>query len=159
RNLDLPRLAGWWGNDPAMRFRMQLQPEFVAQAGAGGWQVSNPPILALVPIRAAQALFDEAGLPALRAKSECLTGYLEFLLDQECKGRWEVIPPRAPAERGCQLSIRVATRGHEVLTALKERGVIVDFRQPDIIRVAPVPLYNTFHEVWTFVRLLAKVLK
>jgi kynureninase len=156
RDLTLPRLAGWWGNDPATRFQRFDQREFVPQSGAAGWQVSNPPILALVPLRASLALFDEAGMPALRAKSERLTAYLESLLDQLPAGRCEVITPRDPAARGCQLSIRVPERPRELLHALEEAGVVCDFREPDVIRVAPVPLFNTFHEVWQFARLLAE---
>lgn len=151
----LPRLAGWWGNDPATRFRMHLEPEFVPQPGAAGWQVSNPPILSLAPLRASLALFDEAMLPALRVKSERLTGYLEYLLDCLPPGRIQVITPRDPSQRGCQLSIRVGDRPREVLRALETANVVCDFREPDVIRVAPVPLYNTFHEVWRFAQVLA----
>jgi kynureninase len=154
RQIGLPRLAGWWGNDPATRFRMQLQPEFVAQPGASGWQVSNPPVMALVPVRAALALFDEVGMPWLRAKSECLTGYLHYLLDQFPGGRFEVITPRDPTRRGCMLCILVHNRPRDLLKALQERGVIADFREPNVIRVAPVPLYNTFAEVRTFAEIL-----
>jgi kynureninase len=151
----LPRLAGWWGNDPATRFRMHLQPEFVPQPGAAGWQVSNPPILSLAPLRASLALFDEAGMPAVRTKSERLTGYLEYLLDQLPPGRVEVITPREPGRRGCQLSMVVHERPRELLAALEAAGVVCDFREPNVIRVAPVPLYNTFAEVWAFARVLA----
>jgi kynureninase len=149
----LPRLGGWWGNDPATRFLMQ--PEFVPRAGADGWQVSNPPIFALVPLRASLALFDEAGMPALRAKSQRLTGYLQYLLDQLPPGRYEVITPREPSERGCQLSLLVQDRPRELMRVLTETGVVCDFREPNVIRVAPVPLYNNFHEVWMFADLLA----
>src|SRR5262249_18702224 len=93
KNASLLRLAGWWGNDPATRFQLQLQPEFVPRAGADGWQISNPPILSMAPLRASLAIFDEAGLPALRAKSERLTGYLQELLDQLPGGRFELITP------------------------------------------------------------------
>jgi kynureninase len=155
-NLNLPRLAGWWGNDPATRFRMQLEPEFVPQLGAAGWQVSNPPIFAMAPLRASLAIFDEAGMPALRSKSEALTGYLEYLLDRLPGGRFEVITPREPAQRGSQLSILVKQRPQELLRALQQEGVGCDFREPNVIRVAPVPLYNTFYEVWTFVSLLTQ---
>jgi kynureninase len=156
RDLGLPRLAGWWGNDPATRFRMQLQPEFVPQPGADGWQVSNPPILSMVPLRASLALFDAAGMPALRAKSERLTGYLQYLLDCLPAGRFETITPRDAAQRGCQLSILVHDRPTELMRKLGEAAVVCDFREPNVIRVAPVPLYNTFHEVWKFVQILGQ---
>jgi kynureninase len=153
RNLDLPRLAGWWGNDPATRFRMP--GGFVPREGADGWQVSNPPILAMAPLRASLALFDEAGMPALRAKSERLTGYLQYLLDRLPAGAFEIITPRDPGQRGCALSILVRDRPRELLEELQRQGVVCDFREPNVIRVAPVPLYNTFHEVWQFARILA----
>jgi kynureninase len=156
RNVELPRLAGWWGNDPATRFRMQLQSDFVPYAGADGWQVSNPPILAMVPLRASLAIFDEVGMPALRAKSESLTGYLQYLLDRLPGGCCKVITPRDPAQRGCQLSLLVQERARELVNALEKAGVASDFRAPNVVRVAPAPLYNTFHEVWTFARILAQ---
>src|SRR5262249_32669406 len=152
-NLDLPRLAGWWGNDPATRFRMHLQDQFVPRTGADGWQVSNPPILAMAPLRASLDLFDEASMPALRGKSERLTGYLEYLLEKMRGGGFEVITPREPARRGCQLSMLVREQPHELMEALEAVGVVCDFREPNAIRVAPVPLYNSFHEVWTFARI------
>jgi kynureninase len=151
----LPRWAGWWGNDPATRFRMHLQPAFVPHPGADGWQVSCPPILGLAPLRAALALYDEAGMPALRAKSVALTGYLLELLDGLPAGRFEVITPREPAARGCQVSLLVHDRAEELFRALEAAGVVGDFRPPNVIRVAPKPLYNTFHEVWRFVQVLA----
>ncbi len=156
RDVSLPRLAGWWGNDPAARFRMQLEPEFVAKPDAGGWQVSNPPIFALAPLRAALALFDEAGLPALRARSRALTGYLAYLLDRLPPNRFEVVTPRDPEQRGCQLSLRVYEGAPELLKALAAEGVVGDFRAPDVIRLAPAPLYNTFHDVWSAARSLAR---
>src|SRR5262249_892534 len=146
RNTNLPRLAGWWGNDPATRFLMQ--PEFIPRPGADGWQVSNPPIFSLVPLRASLALFDEATMPALRAKAQRLTGYLHYLLTQLPAGRYEVITPREPNERGCQLSLLVQDRPHELMRVLTAAGVVCDFREPNVIRVAPVPLYNNFQEVW-----------
>jgi kynureninase len=154
-DLTLPRLAGWWGNDPATRFQMQRQTDFVPRPGADGWQLSNPPILAMVPLRASLGLFDEAGMPRLRAKSERLTAFLLGLLDGLPPGLVEVITPREPARRGCQVSLRVRQRLPEVLQALESAGVVCDFREPDVIRVAPVPLYNTFEEVHTFARVLA----
>jgi len=156
QNLHLPRLAGWWGNDPATRFNMHLEHRFVPRAGADGWQVSNPPVLAMAPLRASLALFDEAGMPALRAKSEHLTGYLQFLLEQLAPSRFEIITPRDPAQRGCQLSILVHDRPRELLATLENAGVVCDFREPNVIRVAPVPLYNGFHEVWAFAEVLSR---
>jgi kynureninase len=130
---------------------------FVPQTGAAGWQVSNPPIFAMVPLRASLALFDQAGMAALRAKSEMLTGYLQFLLNRLPAGRFEIITPRDPARRGCQLSLLIHERPKELLHALGAAGVVCDFREPNVIRVAPVPLYNTFHEVWQFARILETV--
>jgi kynureninase len=156
-NLNLPRLAGWWGNDPATRFRMQLEPRFIPRAGADGWQVGNPPIFSLAPLRAALELFDRAGMHALRAKSERLTAYMEFLLDQIPGQPFEIITPRDPVQRGCQLSLVAKNRPREVLAALESAGVVCDFREPDVIRVAPAPLYNTFHEVWRFANVLASI--
>jgi len=155
RDISLPRLAGWWGNDPATRFRMD--PEFVPRSGAGGWQVSNPPILAMAPLKAALAIFDEAGPEALRRKSAALTGYLEYLVDRLEPRLCEVITPRDPSARGCQLSLRAGGKAREIRNALEKKGVLTDFREPDVIRVAPVPLYNRFHEVWRFSRILAEI--
>jgi len=134
---------------------MHLEPRFIPRAGADGWQVSNPPILSLVPLRAALDLFDRAGMAALVAKSARLTGYLEFLLDRIPGNGVQIITPRDPERRGCQLSIAVKDRPREVLASLESAGVVCDFREPDVIRVAPVPFYNTFHEVWKFARILA----
>jgi kynureninase len=155
QNLDLPRLAGWWGNDPATRFRMQLERDFVPRPGADGWQLSNPPILSMAPIRAALALFDEATMPALRARSERLTGYLLDLLSVLSPQRYEILTPREPSRRGCQVSLRVLDHPRETQRALQAAGVVCDFREPDVLRAAPVPLYNTFEEVWSFVQILA----
>jgi kynureninase len=146
-NADIPRLAGWWGNDPATRFRMHLNEEFVPRSGADGWQLSNPPVLAMTPLRASLALFDRVGMPALRAKAARLTGYLEYLIDQRPLVGLELLTPRDPAQRGCQLSYRVRRGGKPVLEALRDRGVVADLRQPDVIRLAPVPLYSTFADV------------
>ncbi|MCH7814321.1 MAG: kynureninase, partial [Planctomycetes bacterium] len=150
----LPRFAGWWGNEPITRFKMHLLPDFVPVAGADGWQISNPPIMALAPLRASLAIFDRVGLPALRAKSKKLTGYLRYLIDQMSSDRYEVITPDDPAARGCQLSILVHREPQALFRELQDRRVIGDFREPNVIRVAPVPLYNTFHEVWRFAKIL-----
>lgn len=155
RNTALRRLGGWWGNDPSTRFKMHLQPEFVPVASAEGWQVSNPPILAMAPLTASLDIFDEAGMNRLREKSIRLTGYLHYLIDQMPSERYEVITPRDPSQRGCQLSILVKERPRELFEKLEHAGVKCDFREPNVIRVAPVPLYNTFHEAWRFARILA----
>ena len=152
----LPRLAGWWGNDPATRFRMHLNPGFVPVEGADGWQLSNPPILAMAPLREALQIFDAAGMPALRAKSERLTGYLEFVIRQLSQAAFEIITPEDPDARGCQLSIRHPASG-ELIEHLRLHGIVGDFRAPDIIRLSPVPSYNTFHEVWRVGRALATI--
>jgi len=148
-----PRFAGWWGNDEATRFRMG--PAFTPTPGADGWQLSNPPILGLAPLRASLALFDRATLQALRAKSERLTGYLEQLIDADLRDVLQVVTPREAARRGCQLSLRVAggrTRGRALFEFLAARGVLGDWREPDVIRISPVPLYNTYGDVLRFAR-------
>jgi kynureninase len=157
RKIDLPRLAGWWGNDPATRFQMQLQPEFVAHLGADGWQISNPPIFSMAPLRAALAQFDAAGMPALRAKSERLTAYLLYLLDRIQPKPFELLTPLAALQRGNQLSLLINERPRALLTALESAGVVVDFREPNVIRVAPAPMYNTYHEIWRFADILGRV--
>lgn len=154
RNLELPRLGGWWGNDPATRFLMHLQPRFVPREGADGWQLSNPPILSMAALRASLSIFDEVGMAALREKSRRLTGYLQFLLDRFPSERYEVITPRDPEARGCQLSILAHDRPRELFDRLSAAGVVCDFREPNVIRVAPVPLYNSFLDVWRFARIL-----
>ena len=156
-NPKLPRLAGWWGNDPATRFRMQLEPEFVPVLSADSWQLSNPPILAMAPLRTSFAIFDEAGgMEALRAKSLRLTGYLQFLLDRVGSARFSVITPHLPGDHGAQLSILVHEHPKELFKKLEAAGVKTDFREPNVIRVAPTPLYNTFDEVWRFAKILAE---
>jgi kynureninase len=153
----LPRFAGWWGTDPATRFIMQ--PEFVPRPGADGWQIGNPPILALAPLLASLAIFEEAGLEALRARSVRMTAYLLALLDRLPPGRVEVLTPRRPDERGCQISLRVqGGRAKPLLEALHREGVVLDFRQPDVLRLAAAPLYNTFHEIWRLGRVLEQAL-
>ena len=143
----IPRFAGWWGNDPDSRFQMQLIPEFVPQKGAAGWQLSNPPILAAAPLVASLELFDEAGMSALSAKSRTLTGYLEYLLRESMPETCSVITPSSTSERGCQLSIHVTDQPRRRFDALMEHGIICDFREPDVIRLAPTPLYNRFIDV------------
>jgi kynureninase len=154
QNVGIPRFGGWWGNDPDTRFRMHLEEHFRPVPSVDGWQISNPPILSMAPLQASLGLFDDAGMAALRAKSRRLTGYLQFLLDQIPNDRYEVITPREEEARGCQLSILVHDDPEGLFAALGKAGVIGDFRKPNVIRVAPVPLYNTFHEVWRFAQIL-----
>jgi kynureninase len=156
-NTELPRLAGWFGNDPNTRFRMQLEPEFIPVPSADGWQISNPPIFSMAPLRASLAIFDEAGgMKALREKSIRLTGYLQFLLDRAGTERFTVITPRETEARGCQLSILAHEHPKELHKELESAGVKSDFREPNVIRAAPAPLYNTFHDVWRFARILTE---
>jgi len=157
RNTKLPRFAGWWGHDKQTRF--QMGPDFHAIATAEGWQVSNPSILSLAALRASMEIFDQAGMERLRAKSELLTGYLEFLLDQDRSGRFSIITPRNPAHRGAQLSLRMAHGGRAICDTLAAQGVICDWREPDILRVAPVPLYNSFSDVFAFVEKFRSILR
>ncbi len=156
QSFDLPRFAGWWGHDKETRFKMG--PDFKPLAGAEGWQLSNPPIFQLAALRASLEIFDEATMPALREKSVKMTGYLETLLNRIETDRIGVITPNDPAARGCQLSIRLMNADKRLFEAITERGVIADWREPDVIRVAPVPLYNTFADVSRFAQILAECL-
>src|SRR5436190_17241059 len=154
----LPRFAGWFGNDPNTRFRLHLEPEFIPVRSADGWQLSNPPIFSMAPLRASLAIFDEAGgMEALRAKSIKLTGYLQFLLkSNHGDKRFTVITPGEMDARGCQLSILVHEHPKGLFGRLQAAGVKCDFREPNVVRVAPTPLYNTFHEVWRFAKIVAE---
>ncbi|MDX1455198.1 MAG: kynureninase [Gammaproteobacteria bacterium] len=157
---DLPRFAGWWGHEKSTRFKMG--PDFHAIPSAEGWQLSNPPIMALAPILASLEIFSEVGMERLRAKSLHLTGYLEFLLKEKLPEDIDIITPADPARRGCQLSLRMkngdAETGRKVFKALEDEGVTGDWREPDVIRIAPVPLYNSYMDVYRFVDTLEKAL-
>ncbi len=157
RSFELPRFAGWWGHDKETRFLMG--PNFVPLEGAEGWQISNPPILQLAALRASLEIFDEATMPALRAKSEKLTGFLAFLLNQLSDERISIITPNDPEQRGCQLSIRMRNSDKSLFDSITSRGVFADWREPGVIRVAPVPLYNTFDDVYRFVAILESCLE
>ena len=146
---DLPRFEGWWGHDKASRFAMPST--FVPLAGAEGWQLSNPPILQLAALRASLELFDRATMPALRHKATRLTGYLEDLLHTLPEGACTVV---TPADRGTQLSLRLRGNFRHALAFFEERGVVADFREPDILRAAPVALYTRFADVHHFVQVL-----
>ena len=150
--IDLPRFAGWWGHDQETRFQMGSQ--YRPMRGAEGWQLSNPPILPLAALRASLEIFDAAGMEALRGKSRLLTGYMAFLMDSLGEARVRIITPGNPDERGCQLSLVVSEKGRQVYDALSAAGVVCDWREPDVIRVAPVPLYNTFEEIYRFYEIL-----
>lgn len=149
---DIPRFAGWWGHDKATRF--QMGPDFHVLRGAEGWQISNPPILQMAALRASLEIFSEAGMPALAGKSRKLTGYLESLVRDIADDRISIITPADPAQRGCQLSIRVAGGDRSLQERLVQHGVFADWREPDVIRVAPVPLYNSFADVARFAETL-----
>jgi len=150
---DRPRFAGWWGHEKESRF--QMGPQFRPTPGADGWQLSNPPILALAPLLASLELFDKAGgMPALRAKSEKLTGFLEALIRARVSDTLEIITPADPVRRGSQLSLRVSggrERGRELFEYLASIGTIGDWREPDVIRISPAPMYNRFMDVYRFV--------
>lgn len=150
---DRPRFAGWWGHDQATRFRMG--PEFVPTPGADGWQLSNPPILALAPLRVSLEIFHDAGMARLREKSEQLTGYLEALIHERLDRVLHIVTPSEPERRGCQLSLRVAggrEQGRALFEYLMTCGIVGDWREPDVIRISPAPLYNRHIDVLRFVR-------
>jgi len=150
RAWELPRFAGWWGHEEASRF--QMPPDFRPIRGAEGWQVSNPPILALAPLRASMEIFAEAGMDRLRAKSIDLTGYAEFLFNQNDSQKFSIITPSDPRRRGAQLSLRIRHDGRELCDKLAAEGVMGDWREPDTFRMAPAPLYNSYSDVYTFVQ-------
>lgn len=149
----VPRFAGWWGNRRETRFLMG--PQFAPTPGAEGWQLSNPPVLGMAPLRASLDLFDKAGgMAALRAKSEKLTGFLEALIRERIGDVLQIVTPADPAQRGCQLSLRVIggrERGRELFEYLMSIGIVGDWREPDVIRISPTPLYNRFMDVYRFV--------
>ena len=155
-NRDLPRFSGWWNHNKETRFNMR-QP-FDVMPGAEGWQLSNPPILSMAAIKASLDMFNEIGMEALREKSEKLTGYFEFLIHEMNSDDLKIITPSNPKERGCQLSIQVKNADKSLHTKLTEHHVITDWREPDVIRCAPVPMYNTFEDVYRMVAVLKGLL-
>ena len=155
-NKELPRFAGWWNHNKETRFNMR-QP-FDVMHGAEGWQLSNPPILSMTAIRASLDMFDEVGMETLRAKSEKLTGYFEYLITQIDTASIKIITPSNPKERGCQLSIQVKNADKSLHKKLTENNIITDWREPDVIRCAPVPMYNSFEDVFRMVEILKKLL-
>lgn len=158
---DLPRLAGWWGNDPDTRFTMPRH--FVPARGARSWQQSNAPVLSMAALKASLDIFSDAGMmKPLRQKSERLTGYLEFILRELESSLREpmirIITPEDPERRGCQLSLVLARNGKEIFRQLTSAGVIADWREPDVLRLAPVPLYNSFEDISQFGAILRQIL-
>ena len=155
-NKDLPRFSGWWNHNKETRFNMR-QP-FDVMPGAEGWQLSNPPILSMAAIKASLDMFNEIGMEALREKSEKLTGYFEFLIREMNSDDIKIITPSNPKERGCQLSIQVKNADKSLHVKLTEHHVITDWREPNVIRCAPVPMYNSFEDVYRMVTVLQKCL-
>jgi len=153
RAWDLPRFAGWWGHDEESRFEMGS--EFRPMPGADGWQLSNPSIVSLAVLRASMDIFHEAGMERLRAKSVTLTAYLEFLLSQKPPANFSIITPREKERRGAQLSIRISEKGRSLCEQLAQEGIVGDWREPDTFRIAPVPLYNSYQDVFRFVERFA----
>lgn len=151
-DMTIPKFWGWWGQDKATRFLMDH--DFRPIPTVESWQLSNPPILQLAALRASLDIFHEAGMDALREKSELLTGYMEYLVNENNNGNIEIITPENKTERGCQLSIRAKLNGKFLHKKLNNAGVICDWREPDVIRCAPVPLYNTFMDIWKFTEIL-----
>ena len=148
----IPRFAGWWGHDKETRF--QMGPDFRPIPTAEGWQLSNPPILSLAAIKSSLDIFDKVGMEALREKSLKLTGYLLYLLSNVNNPRISIITPEAENNRGCQLSIRVQDSNKSLFNKITAMGVIADWREPDVIRIAPIPLYNSYEEMFHFVQIL-----
>lgn len=155
-NPDVPRLAGWWGNDPDTRFRMHLEERFVPVPSADSWQTSNPPVLAMAPLRASLDLFDEVGLAALRSRSLRMTTFLRQQLEAVPDRRYRITTPTAAEAHGCQLSIVVDGDARQAFDDIEAMGVVADFRPPNTIRVAPTPLYNTFEECHRFATLMGE---
>ena len=149
-----PRLTGWWGHNKNTRFEMG--PEFDPIQTAEGWQISNAPVMGMAPLLAAMEIFDEAGMTAIRLKSEKLTGFLEHLIAVNLPAV-SIITPTNPIERGCQLSL-VVPGGENTFEKISKKGVVCDWRKPDVIRVAPHPLFNRYTEVYDFVNLLEQSL-
>lgn len=158
-NFSLPRFAGWWGHHEDERF--QMKKGFKPIAGADGWQTSNFTVLHAAAHRASLEIFEAAGMKELRKKSELLTGYAEFLLNEidPNNDRFIIITPSSPKERGCQLSLFIKENGRALFDKIVKAGIIADWREPSVIRIAPTPLYNTFEEVWQFSQVFKKALK
>jgi kynureninase len=162
KNSDLPRFAGWWGYNKEKRFLME--PGFQPMPGAEGWQLSNAPVLGMAAHLASLDIFDEAGMDAIGSKRDLMTAYLEFVIDSisernKEKCTFELITPREKTQRGAQLSIMAMGQGRGLFDALSDLGVVADWREPNVIRVAPAPLYNSFEDCWWFGQLLEQAIQ
>ena len=153
---DIPRFTGWWGHKMESRFNMRV--DFDPIPGAEGWQLSNPPILSMAPIRASLEIFAEAGFKNIRTKSKKITGYLEYLINQLNDEHISILTPENPEERGCQLSIQVKNADRSMHDGFMQAGIICDWREPDVIRVAPAPLYNSYEDVYEMTQRLKQLL-
>ncbi|HXH74538.1 MAG TPA: kynureninase [Bacteriovoracaceae bacterium] len=149
---DLPRFEGWWGHDKTSRFKMG--PNFNPIPTIEAWQLSNPPILQLAALKASMAIFDEAGISNLRARGDRLTAYLEFLLKENCEGKMDIITPANQKERGSMLSIQLKKDPKPLVKVFSEKGVMLDFREPDILRITPAPLYNNYEDCFKLVQIM-----
>lgn len=155
--VDLPRFTGWWGHDKATRFLMD--DTFVPIQSAEGWQMSNETVLSMAALSASLDIFEQAGMDQIISKSRLITGYLEFLISGLGNDNIDIITPKQAEERGAQLSIRVIHSDRSLFEKISNKGVIADWREPDVIRIAPAPLYNSFQDVYRFVEILNEVLK
>lgn len=153
-NPEIPRFAGWWGYDQSTRF--QMKKGFKPMQGASGWQLSNAPILSMAAHKASLDIFDETDMLSLRRKSEMLTGFLEFVIQKAERNDIEIITPAKSASRGCQISLLCKENGRTLFEKLASEGIIVDWREPNVIRVAPVPLYNSFEDVFRLGEVLSR---
>jgi kynureninase len=155
KDMNLPRFEGWWGHDKKTRFNMRQA--FTPIASAEAWQLSNPPILSMAAVRASLDVFEEAGFDKVLKKSKMLTGFLEFLLNELNDPNINIITPEHPDERGCQLSIQFLDSDKGLFHQLTEAGVVADWREPQVIRIAPAPLYNSFEDVYNFIQILKEI--
>ena len=155
-NPNIPRFEGWWGHDKKTRFLMG--DTFHPMPSAESWQLSNAPVFSMTPLLASLELFDAVGMDKLNEKSILMTAYMEFLLLEIDSDRIHIITPTNPKDRGCQLSIQVKNGNKDLFDAITARGVIADWREPDVIRVAPVPLYNSYTDVYLFIEILSDCL-
>ena len=160
KNINLPRFSGWWGHDEENRFLMDKK--FIPMKGAQGWQLSNPPIFAIAPCKASMDIFESVGMDKLILKSRKLTNYMEFIFNdisnrfENCE--LEIITPKKHNQRGCQLSVFFHGQGKSIYEYISSKGVVADWREPNIIRFAPVPLYNKFEDIYHLGQIIEEAL-